>query len=147
MTSEWHVNREQSNRDHFPYADSQGTSPVLEGDDLKAELSGLLPESVLSALYGFFVAAVKDTLVIGFPSAKQPTHRSKSRCDKTIGTCFTPTDCSNPPTQREKSLAFHAASNFWNLIFVVRRQHLRTSYSVRSPNGPSALQAERRRMT
>ena len=46
--------------------------------------------------------------------------------------------------QREKSLAFHAASNFWNLIFVLRRQHLRTSYSVRSPNGPPALQAERR---
>ena len=77
----------------------------------------------------------------------QPTHRSKSQCDKTIATCFTPTDCSNPPTQREKSLTFHAASNFWNLIFVLRRQHLRTSYSVRSPNGPPALQAERRRMT
>jgi hypothetical protein len=34
-------------------------------------LCGLFPESVLSALYGFFVAAVKDTLVVGFPSAEQ----------------------------------------------------------------------------
>ena len=40
-------------------ADSQGTSPVLWGDDLKPELSALFPESVLSALHGFFVAAVK----------------------------------------------------------------------------------------
>jgi hypothetical protein len=31
----------------------------------------LFPESVLSSLYGFFVAAVKDTSVIGFPSADQ----------------------------------------------------------------------------
>jgi hypothetical protein len=40
-------------------ADSQGTSSVLYGDDLKPKLCGLFPESVLSALYGFFVAAVK----------------------------------------------------------------------------------------
>jgi hypothetical protein len=33
------------------------------GDDLKPKLCGLFPESVLSALYGFFVAAVKDTFV------------------------------------------------------------------------------------
>jgi len=52
-------------------ADSQGTSSVLYGEDLKPELCGLFPESVLSALNGFFVAAVKDTLVVGFPSAEQ----------------------------------------------------------------------------
>lgn len=38
---------------------------------MKPELSGLFPKSILSALYGLFVAAVKDTLVIGFPSAEQ----------------------------------------------------------------------------
>ena len=49
----------------------QGTSFVLYGDELKPELCGLFPKSVLSALYGFFVAAVKDTFVVGFPSAEQ----------------------------------------------------------------------------
>ncbi len=56
---------------NFFQADSQGTLSVLYGDELKPELCGLFPESVLSALYGFFVAAVKDTLVIGFPNAEQ----------------------------------------------------------------------------
>jgi hypothetical protein len=66
--------REKSSKSvslNFPEADSQGTLSVLCGDELKPELCGLFPESVLSALYGFFVAAVKDTLVIGFPSAEQ----------------------------------------------------------------------------
>src|SRR5713101_823195 len=40
-------------------------------DELKPELCGLFPKSVLSALYGFFGAAVKDTFVVGFPSAEQ----------------------------------------------------------------------------
>jgi hypothetical protein len=56
-------------KDHFLQANSQGTSLVLYGNDLKPELSGLFPEPVLSALYGFFVAAVKDTLVVVLPSA------------------------------------------------------------------------------
>jgi len=55
-------------RDHFLQANSQGTSLVLYGVDLNPELSGLFPEPVLSALYGFFVAAVKDTLVVGLSS-------------------------------------------------------------------------------
>jgi len=38
---------------------------------LKSQLSGLFSETVLSALYGFFVAAVKDTLAVGFPRAEQ----------------------------------------------------------------------------
>ena len=41
---------------------------------MKSQLCGLFPESVLSALYGFLVAAVKDTLVVGFPSAEQVIH-------------------------------------------------------------------------
>jgi hypothetical protein len=41
--------------DHFLQADSQGTSSVLCGYELKPELCGLFPESVLSPLYGFFV--------------------------------------------------------------------------------------------
>jgi len=48
---------------------------------------------------------------------------------------------------KEKSLALRAANNFWHPILVFRRQHWRTSYSVKSPDGPPALQAIRRRMT
>jgi hypothetical protein len=33
-------------------------------------LCGLFPRSVLSALYGLFVAGVKDTFVVSFPSAE-----------------------------------------------------------------------------
>jgi hypothetical protein len=57
-------------------ADSQGTSSFLYGDDLKPELCGLFPESVLSALYGFFVATVKDTLVVRFLGAEQVVNNS-----------------------------------------------------------------------
>jgi hypothetical protein len=66
-----HFHSATLSRDFSREADSQGTSSVLYGDDLKPELCGLFSESVLSALYGFFVAAVKDTFVIGFPSAEQ----------------------------------------------------------------------------
>src|SRR5258708_20886279 len=57
-------------------ADSQGTSSVLYGDELKSQLCGLFPESVLSALYGFFVAAVKDGFVVSLFSAEQVIHNA-----------------------------------------------------------------------
>ena len=37
----------RSNRDHSPQADSQGTSPVLYGDELKSQLCGLSAEPKL----------------------------------------------------------------------------------------------------
>ena len=40
---------------------------ISKGMNHRACKSGLFPESVLSALYGFFVAAVKDTLGCRLP--------------------------------------------------------------------------------
>jgi hypothetical protein len=80
--------------------DSQGTSSVLYGDELKPELCGLFPESVLSALYGFFVAAVKDTFVIGFPSAEEMVNNPSelvSRGGDCLGFAEFPSDASKEP--------------------------------------------------
>jgi hypothetical protein len=76
-------------------ADSQGTLTVLYREDLKPELCGLFPESVLSALIGFFVAAVKDTLVVGFPGAEQMVNNPSefvSRGSDCLGFAELPSD-------------------------------------------------------
>ena len=44
-----------------------GYDRISKGMNHRACKSGLFPESVLSALYGFFVAAVKDTLGCRLP--------------------------------------------------------------------------------
>jgi len=55
---------------HWTVADSQGTSTVLCGDDLKSELGGLPPESILCAAEGFFFRLMKDALGVGLLCAQ-----------------------------------------------------------------------------
>lgn len=45
--------------------------PFCSRDDLKPELSGLSAEPKLGVFGSLFVAAVKDTLVVGIPSAER----------------------------------------------------------------------------
>jgi hypothetical protein len=58
-------------------------------------LSGLSAESVLSALYGFFVAAVKDTLVVRLLGAEQVVETTNrlgitisADCDKQLARTY-----------------------------------------------------------
>ena len=56
--------------------DSQGTSPVLCGDDLKSKLGSLPPEPILCAAEGFFFRLVKDALGVGLLRAQQVVNDS-----------------------------------------------------------------------
>jgi hypothetical protein len=55
-------------------ADSQGTSTILCGDDLKSELGSLLAKPILCAPEGFFFRLMKDTLGVRLPCAQQVEH-------------------------------------------------------------------------
>jgi hypothetical protein len=80
-------------------ADSQGTSSVLYGDELKPELSGLSAEPKLRASQSFFIAAVKHTLVVRFLGAKQVVNNSSqfvSRGGDSLGFAELPSD---PPKE------------------------------------------------
>jgi len=60
--------------DHFLQADSQGTSSVLYGDELKSQLCGLSAEPKLRTSQSFFIATVKDGFVVSLFSAEQVIH-------------------------------------------------------------------------
>lgn len=62
-------------------ADSQGTSTVLRGDDLKSELGSLSAKSILCAAEGFFFSFVEDTLVVGLLRGQQV----KNNASKFVG--------------------------------------------------------------
>jgi hypothetical protein len=65
-------------------ADSQGTSIVLYGGDLKSQLCGLFAKPEFSASQGLFFAAVKDTLVVRFLGAEEVVNNSSRRLDLVV---------------------------------------------------------------
>src|SRR5487761_1174722 len=63
-------------RNRKTLADSQGTSIVLCGDDLKSKLSGLLAQPIFRAADGVSFRLVKDALVVGLLCAQQVVNDS-----------------------------------------------------------------------
>ena len=65
-------------------------------------MCGLFPKSVLSALYGFFVAAVKDGFVVSLFSAEQVIHNPSelvSRGGDGLGFAELPSDAAKEFTE------------------------------------------------
>ena len=73
-------------RKTFLHADSQGTSTVLCGDDLKSKLGSLPAEPILRTPDGVSFRLVKDALVVGLLCAQQVVNDSgqfvRRGCDR-----------------------------------------------------------------
>lgn len=90
-----HRGGDRQRRDRTAEADSQGTSPVLCGDDLKSELDGLLPEPILCAPEDVLFSPMKDAIGVGLFCTQQVVNDSSQLmgcgCDR-LGPAQLPRD-------------------------------------------------------
>jgi hypothetical protein len=97
------IRRRQQQPESKTLADSQGTSSVLCGDDLKSELGSLPTKAILCAANSFLFSFVEDTLVVGLSCAQQV----KDNTSKLVGrgcNCLRPAEFARDAAEGRRGL-------------------------------------------